>query len=87
MNTFHYRQEDRFTEESNSRRLKELYSVKDYKGLLELALLLNHQASFNNSKARWAITEALEAARPGNTGYVAPDDLAREMQLRQNEGK
>ncbi len=61
MNQFHYRQEDQFKEESNSRKLKELYKSQDFTGLLEFALLLNHEVSFNNSKVRWLIQEALEA--------------------------
>jgi hypothetical protein len=36
-----------FTEVSNSLKLKELHRDRDYNGLLELALLLNHQSSFN----------------------------------------
>jgi hypothetical protein len=53
-----YRPEDQFQERLNAERLKELFSAKDYQGLLELALLLNHQASFNNSRAVWALCEA-----------------------------
>lgn len=53
-----YRHEDQFQERLNGERLKELFSKGDYQGLLELALLLNHQASFNNSRAHWALLEA-----------------------------
>jgi len=53
-----YRAEDQFQERLNSERLKELFSRRDYQGLLDFALLLNHQASFNNSRAVWAIAEA-----------------------------
>jgi hypothetical protein len=53
-----YRAEDQFQERLNSERLKELFSHRDYTGLLEFALLLNHQASFNNSRAHWALCEA-----------------------------
>jgi hypothetical protein len=53
-----YRAEDEFQERLNAERLKELFKSNDYRGLLELALLLNHQASFNNSRAHWAIAEA-----------------------------
>ncbi len=53
-----YRAEDEFQERLNAERLKELFKSNDYQGLLELALLLNHQASFNNSRAHWAIVEA-----------------------------
>ncbi|NCU71488.1 MAG: hypothetical protein EBY66_00495 [Candidatus Fonsibacter lacus] len=55
-----YRTEDEFQEKLNSERLKELFSSKDYQGLLDFALLLNHQASFNNSRAVWAIGEAMK---------------------------
>jgi hypothetical protein len=53
-----YRPEDQFQERLNSERLKELHKMRDHTGLLELALILNHQASFNNSRAYWAIQEA-----------------------------
>lgn len=53
-----YRPEDQFQERLNAERLKELFNKRDFNGLLELALLLNHQASFNNSRAMWAIGEA-----------------------------
>lgn len=55
-----YRAEDQFQERLNAERLKELFRERDYQGLLELALLLNHQASFNNSRAIWAIGEAMK---------------------------
>lgn len=79
MNTFHYHEEDGFREESNSRRLKQLFEARDYRGLLEFALLLNHQASFANSKMKWALSEALNAARPGNFNYEIPEDLKAEI--------
>lgn len=53
-----YRPEDQFQERLNAERLKELFSKGDHQGVLDFALLLNHQASFNNSRAIWAITEA-----------------------------
>ena len=53
-----YRPEDQFQERLNAERLKELFRANDHQGVLDLALLLNHQASFNNSRAYWAITEA-----------------------------
>jgi hypothetical protein len=53
-----YRPEDRFQERLNAERLKELFELEDYQGLLEFALLMNHQASFNNSRAYWAISQA-----------------------------
>jgi hypothetical protein len=55
-----YRPEDQFQERLNSERLKELFGASDYQGLLDFALLLNHQASFNNSRAVWAIGEAMK---------------------------
>lgn len=64
MAQFYYRQEDQFREVSNAHKLKELYDSGDFTGLLELALLLNHEASFNNSKVRWALSEALEVTMP-----------------------
>ena len=53
-----YRPEDQFQERLNAERLKELFTKRDHQGLLDFALLLNHQASFNNSRAYWAICEA-----------------------------
>lgn len=53
-----YRPEDQFQERLNAERLKELFNRNDFQGLLDLALLLNHQASFNNSRAHWALLEA-----------------------------
>ena len=53
-----YRTEDQFQERLNSERLRELFRIGDYSGLLEFALLLSHQASFNNSRAHWAIGQA-----------------------------
>lgn len=53
-----YRAEDQFQERLNAERLKELFKIGDHQGLLDFALLLNHQASFNNSRAYWAIAEA-----------------------------
>ena len=53
-----YRPEDQFQEFLNAKRLKELFNEKDYQGLLDFSLLLNHQASSNNSRAHWAIMEA-----------------------------
>ena len=53
-----YRPEDQFQERLNAERLKELFVLKDYQGLLEFSLILNHQASFNNSRAYWAICQA-----------------------------
>ena len=53
-----YRTEDQFQEKLNEKRLKELFNNRDYQGLLDFALLLSHQASFNNSRAFWALSEA-----------------------------
>lgn len=53
-----YRPEDQFQERLNAERLKELFRVKDFQGLLDFALLLNYQASCNNSRAFWALCEA-----------------------------
>lgn len=58
MSSLSYRPEDQFQERLNAERLKELFNSKDYQGLLDFSLLLNHQASFNNSRAFWAIMEA-----------------------------
>lgn len=58
MSELTYRTEDQFQEALNAQRLKELFGNGDYRGLLELALLLNHQASFNNSRANYALREA-----------------------------
>lgn len=80
VNQFHYRQEDQFAEASNSMKLKQLYSSGDYTGLLEFALMLNYQASSNNSKMRWALEEALDAARPGNTNYQMPEELKKDLE-------
>lgn len=55
-----YRAEDEFQERLNAERLKQLFNQKDYQGVLDFALLLNHQASFNNSRAVWAIGEAMK---------------------------
>lgn len=54
-----YRVEDQFRAAANAAKLKELYSSADYAGLLEMALLLNHEASFNASKLHWMTREAL----------------------------
>jgi uncharacterized membrane-anchored protein len=64
MNQFYYREEDRFREASNTLKLRRLYVDGDYEGLLDFAILLNHEASFNNSKVKWAISEAMEARMP-----------------------
>lgn len=64
MTLFHYREEDQFREKTNSMRLRELYEARDLNGLFELALLLNHEACYANSKVRWAISEALEVTMP-----------------------
>lgn len=53
-----YRPEDQFQEKLNAERLKELFKGGDYQGLLDFALLLNHQCSFNNSRVYWALMEA-----------------------------
>jgi hypothetical protein len=53
-----YRTEDQFQEKLNEKRLKELFNNRDYQGLLDFALLLSHQASFNNSRVFWALSEA-----------------------------
>lgn len=61
---FQYRQEDQFREASNAAKLKQLHADRDYTGLLEFALLLNHEVSSKNSALMWAIQESLEANRP-----------------------
>jgi hypothetical protein len=61
---FQYRQEDRFREEANNRKLKELYKNGDYVGLLDFALLLSHEASYKNSAMFWAMQDSLIANRP-----------------------
>jgi hypothetical protein len=45
-------------------RLRQLHADGDYTGLLELALFLNHEASYKNSGMLWAMQESLEANRP-----------------------
>lgn len=45
-------------------KLKQLHADGDYTGLLELALLLNYEASSKNSALAWAVRESLEASRP-----------------------
>lgn len=64
MLTFQYRQEDQFREASNAMKLKQLHADADFTGLLELALLLNHEACYKNSGMLWAMSESLEANRP-----------------------
>jgi hypothetical protein len=90
MAQFHYRQEDQFREESNARKLKELHQSGDFTGLLEFALLLNHEASFNNSKVRWALSEALEVVMPVSDKHLQManetiKDLAERMLQRARE--
>jgi hypothetical protein len=58
---FEYREEDRFREESNKRKLKELYRKGDYIGLLDFAILLNHEVCYKNSGIAWVMRESLEA--------------------------
>ena len=45
-------------------RLRQLHADSDFTGLLELALLLNHEACYKNSGMLWAMSESLEAGRP-----------------------
>lgn len=52
---FQYRQEDQFREASNAVKLKQLHAEGDYMGLLELALLMNHEACYKNSAMLWAM--------------------------------
>lgn len=90
MAQFHYREEDQFREFSNAHKLKELYENRDFTGLLELALLLNHEASFNNSKVRWALSEALEVTMPVSDRHLQManetiKDLAQRMLDRARE--
>lgn len=59
MNPIEYRVEDQFREATNASKLKDLFADRDYHGLLELALLLNHEASFNASKLHWMTREAI----------------------------
>jgi hypothetical protein len=69
MNVPHYRPEDQFTEASNAMRLKQLHSARDYNGLLELALILNHEASFHHSNMVYFMNEALTLASPVNANH------------------
>lgn len=80
VNHLYYRQEDQFVEASNSMRLKQLHRSGDYTGLLEFALLLNHQACSSNSKVRWMMKEVLDATRPGNTEYQMPEQLKTDLE-------
>lgn len=48
-----------FTEASNSLKLKELYRNRDYNALLELALLLNHESSFNHRRMKIFMNQLL----------------------------
>lgn len=64
VNQLIYREEDRFREESNKRRLKELHRAGDINGLFEFAVLLNYQASSANSKIHWIMREHLSTAFP-----------------------
>lgn len=83
MAQFHYREEDQFREASNAQRLKELYECGDFTGLLEFALLLNHEASFNNSKVRWALSEALEVTMPVSDRHLQmANDTIKELAKR-----
>lgn len=68
---FEYRQEDRFREESNKRKLKELYQKGDYVGLLDFAILLNHEACYKNSGMMWAMGESLKANQPKQGGDLS----------------
>jgi hypothetical protein len=58
MSTPSYRPEDEFKEHTNAAHLKKMFKNGDYQGVLDMALVLNHQAFFNNSRAHWAIQEA-----------------------------
>ncbi len=58
MNQPSYRPEDEFMEASNAMRLKQLHKEKDYNGLLELALMLNHEAAYNHSRMIYFMHEA-----------------------------
>lgn len=53
-----YRPEDELREKGNALRLKELFRDEDYRGLLDLALVLNFEACSNHSKMHWALQEA-----------------------------
>jgi hypothetical protein len=79
MTLFHYREEDQFREKTNSMRLRELYDARDLNGLFELALLMNHEACYANSKVRWAISEALEVTMPVSDKHVEMADEIIQM--------
>lgn len=51
-------------EASNAMRLKQLHQERDYNGLLELALILNHQAASNHSKMLYFMQEAATQPMP-----------------------
>lgn len=59
MNQPHYRPEDQFKEASNAMRLRQLHQDRDINGLLELALMLNHEAAFNYSRMIYFMNEAM----------------------------
>lgn len=79
MNIPHYRPEDQFKEASNAMRLKELHASGDYNGLLELALMLNHQAAFNYSRMTYFMKESLRW-----TGQTTEDHEKMASEFMQN---
>lgn len=88
MNPLHYRQEDRFQEELNSRRLKELHKAGDINGLLDFALLLNHQVSSANSKIHWLMKEQLSMGLPPvNDGHFEMVGEVEKLMREKEEGE
>jgi hypothetical protein len=84
MNVPHYRPEDEFTEASNAMRLKQLYKENDYTGLLELALVLNHQASFNYSRMMYFMKESMQYVGPITEEHEkAAREIEKDLQGRQ----
>lgn len=87
---FQYRQEDRFREEANNRKLKELYKNGDYIGLLDFALLLSHEASYKNSGMFWAMQDSLIANHPdsskmasGHQSSLVDETIEKLIELRE----
>jgi hypothetical protein len=84
MNIPHYRPESQFTEASNALKLKQLYRERDYAGLLELALLLNHQAAFNHSRMMYFMQEAATQPMPVSEEH---EKMAAESRKKLNDQK
>lgn len=82
MNQPHYRPEDQFKAASNAMRLRELHRIGDINGLLDFALILNHEAAFNYSRMIYCMSEALRYAGPVTEHH---EDLARQTEKMLNE--